>query len=187
MARFGACFGEFVVVRFAAAKARVEGMKAAPRNAPLSGPRACFDDRCADFVDQTYACIHPALIDTCMSFRLDQLQEVRTAPAAHDMAHPQEGPVTPSSRRSWLAKQARGGCVALGRKGRQRPTSSILTAIAQRRAVWLMMVGAHCHGAASWQPLPVHGSIVDETRNAEDRREVPGGSGGSRRSRGWET
>src|ERR1700722_3185242 len=35
------------------------------------------------------------------------------------------------------------------------------------------------HGAASWQPLPVHGSIVDETRNAEDRREVPGGSGGS--------
>jgi hypothetical protein len=33
---------------------------------------------------------------------------------------------------------------------------------------------AHCHGAASWQPLPVHGSIVDETRNAEDRREVPG-------------
>jgi hypothetical protein len=29
MIRFGACFGEFVVVMFAAAKARVEGMKAA--------------------------------------------------------------------------------------------------------------------------------------------------------------
>jgi hypothetical protein len=50
----------------------------------------------------------------------------------------------------------------------------ILAAIAQRRAVRLMMVGAHCHGAASWRPLPVHGSNVDEARNAEDRREVPG-------------
>jgi hypothetical protein len=58
-------------------------------------------------------------------------------------------------------------------------------AIAQGRAVRLMMVGAHCHGAASWQPMPVHGSIVDETRNAEDRREVPRMVGGPRRSRGW--
>src|ERR1700722_7880195 len=49
----------------------------------------------------------PSLIDTCMSFRIAQLQEVRTAPAAHVMARWQEGPVTPSSRRSWLGKQAR--------------------------------------------------------------------------------
>jgi hypothetical protein len=36
----------------------------------------------------------PALIDTCMSFRIDQLQEVRTAPAAQVMAYPREGPAT---------------------------------------------------------------------------------------------
>ena len=126
----------------------------------------------------------PALIDACMSFRIDQLQEVRTAPAAHEGHQWPEGPVTPSTRRSWLAKQARVvGFVALGRKGRQRPTSSILAAIAQRRACALMMVGAHVtvrrRGSLCW----VHGSIVDETRNAEDPREVPGRSGGS----GWET
>jgi hypothetical protein len=48
MIRFGARFGEFVFVMFAAAKARVEGMKAAPRNPPLSGSRACVDGRCAE-------------------------------------------------------------------------------------------------------------------------------------------
>jgi hypothetical protein len=76
-----------------------------------------------NLVDPTYACIHPSLIDTCMSFRIDQLQEVRTAPAAHEGHRWPEGPVTPSSRRSWLAKQARGWGdeVALGRKGGQRP------------------------------------------------------------------
>jgi hypothetical protein len=34
----------------------------------------------------------PALIDTCMSLRIDQLQEVRTAPAAHEGQPWQEGP-----------------------------------------------------------------------------------------------
>ena len=36
----------------------------------------------------------------------------------------------------------------------------------------LMMVGAHV--MVRRRGRPVHGSIVDETRNAEDRREVPG-------------
>jgi hypothetical protein len=35
----------------------------------------------------------PALIDTCMSFRIAQLQEVRTAPAAHGDGGWWEGPV----------------------------------------------------------------------------------------------
>src|ERR1700722_3199886 len=34
----------------------------------------------------------PALIDTCMSLRIAQLQEVRTAPAAHGGHPPREGP-----------------------------------------------------------------------------------------------
>ena len=44
-----------------------------------------------------------------MSLRIAQLQEVRTAPAAHEGHRWQEGPVTPSSRRSWLAKAGSGG------------------------------------------------------------------------------
>jgi hypothetical protein len=65
-------------------------------------------------------------------------------------------------------------------EGRQRPTSSILAEIAQRRGCAAYDGRGACHGAAAWQPLPVHGSIVDETRNAEDRREVPGRVGRAR-------
>jgi hypothetical protein len=64
-------------------------------------------------------------------------------------------------------------------EGRQRPTSSILAAIAQGRAVRLMMVGAHVTVRRRGSLCRVHGSIVDETRNAEDRRELPGRVGGS--------
>ena len=48
---------------------------------------------CAEPVDPINACI-PTCIDlACMSFKIAQLRESRTAPAAHGMGHPQEGPV----------------------------------------------------------------------------------------------
>ena len=71
-------------------------------------------------------------------------------------------------------------------EGRQRPTSSILGAIAQRRAVsgcaaydGRAHVTVRRHGSL----CPVHGSIVEETRNAEDRRKGLDGRDG----RKWET
>jgi hypothetical protein len=109
-----------------------------------------------------------------MSFRIDQLQELRTAPAAHEGRVAEEGPVRLPQAGPAMARHSWAVWWPMMAEGSWRPTSSILAAIAQRRAVRLMMVGAHCHGAASWRPLPVHGSNVDEARNAQDRREVPG-------------
>jgi hypothetical protein len=114
---------------------------------------------------------------------MGQLQEVRTAPAAHVMGGWQEGPVTPSSRRSRLAKQARGGGeVAFGRKGRQRPSYRVLLAMPWTT---LLVIGGWRKGSIEACLFPLLGSMrtIVETRNAEDRREVPGGSGGPRRSR----
>ena len=92
---------------------------------------------------------HPAnagLIDTCMSFRIAQLQEVRTATAAHEGWPPGEGPVG-------FAGRAQDGQGAFGRKGRQRPTSSILRLCLRDGRCGLRDRGAR-HGVASGQALP---------------------------------
>jgi hypothetical protein len=127
----------------------------------------------------------PALIDACMSFRIDQLREVRTAPAAHGGRRWPEGPMRLPQAGPAMARHSWAVWWPMMAEGRQRPTSSILAAIAQGRAVRLMMVGAHVTVRRRGSLCRVHGSIVDETRNAEDRRELPGRVGGPRRSRGW--
>jgi hypothetical protein len=60
----------------------------------------------------------PALIDACMSFKIAQLQEVRTAPAAHGDGGWQEGPVT-FTPPPWLLPShgLGGGRVAVERNG----------------------------------------------------------------------
>src|ERR1700722_5378208 len=83
----------------------------------------------------------PALIDACMSFKIDQLPEVRTAPAAHEGHRWQEGPVRLPQAGPAMARHSWAVWWPMMAEGRQRPTSSILAAIAQRRAVRLMMVG----------------------------------------------
>jgi hypothetical protein len=116
-----------------------------------------------------------------MTFRIDQLQEVRTAPAAHVMAHPQEGPVAPSSRRSWLAKQAR-VWGSLGAEGASAAT------VARPNGYALETGDAACDGwgwpkggIEAWL-LRMLGSMRGyrlKVRKGNDRREVPGGSGGT--------
>jgi hypothetical protein len=93
-----------------------------------------IDGRCADPTSLTRPMHASTGINRYMHEFQNRLQEVRTAPAAHGGRTWQEGPVTPSSRRSGWQSRLGWWWVALGRKGRQRSTSSILAAIAQRRA-----------------------------------------------------
>src|ERR1700722_16931242 len=116
----------------------------------------------------------PALIDTCMSFRIDQLQEVRTAPAAHGGRPWPEGPMAPSSRRSWLAKQALvGGGRSLGAEGPSAAT------VARPNGYGLETGDAACDGLGNgrrWHrgtALPLLGSM--RGYRLKMRKGMPGG------------
>jgi hypothetical protein len=71
-----------------------------------------------------------ALINACMSFRIAQLGESRTAPAAHGNGGWQEGPATITPPPCYAAKSwSGGGGVAKSQDGRQRASVLILEAM----------------------------------------------------------
>src|SRR5580692_11481149 len=70
----------------------------------------------------------PALIDTCLSLRIAQLQEVRTAAAAQGIGPWQEGPVGLRREGSGRAAGLRWSRWPLGMESRWRPSVLILGA-----------------------------------------------------------
>jgi hypothetical protein len=120
----------------------------------------------------------PALIDTCMSFRNAQLQEVRTAPAAHGKGHPQEGPVACPTLDGQDAQVMVGW--GLGREGCQRLLVRFYTVsprIGQGGSRVVTMAEGAARGAGKGKAVPRCRRLIVEMRKG-----MPGGEG--RRSRG---
>jgi hypothetical protein len=119
----------------------------------------------------------PALIDTCMSFRNAQLQEVRTAPAAHGKGHPQEGPVACPTLDGQDAQVMVGW--GLGREGCQRLLVRFYTVsprIGQGGSRVVTMAEGAARGAGKGKAVPRCRRLIVEMRKRNYRSGWRGGS-----------
>jgi hypothetical protein len=116
-----------------------------------------------------------------MSFRIAQPQGVRTAPAAHEGHRWPEGPVTPSSRRSWLAKQARVvGGRSLGAEGPSAATVARPNGYGLETRAWSRAMAKalpRCRPFGHLRPSQAASPANRQIRKRNDPREVPGRAG----------